>query len=48
MSSGSEKESNVTYELKQPLDDTMTLKVKLVIGQKTVNVPFELKDVALP
>jgi hypothetical protein len=48
MSSGSEKESNVTYQLKQPLDDTMTLKVKLVIGQKTVKVPFELKDIALP
>ena len=48
MSSGSDKESNVTYELKQPLDDTMTLKVKLLIGQKTVKVPFELKDIELP
>jgi hypothetical protein len=34
--------------LNKPLDDTMTMKIHLVVGQKTVTVPLELKDVKLP
>lgn len=48
MSSGSDNEQTVSYDLKQPLDDTMTLQIKLLIGQKAVTVPFEVKDVELP
>ena len=39
---------SVSYQLSKPLDDTMTMKMHLIVGQKTVKVPFELKDVKLP
>lgn len=41
-------EQKVTYQLLRPLDDTMTLKMQLLAGQRMVKVPFELKDVELP
>jgi len=47
-SSGFGDTQNVNYMLSKPLDDTMTMKMHLVVGQKTVKVPFELKDVKLP
>jgi hypothetical protein len=47
-SSGSGDAQNVNYMLGKPLDDAMTLKLHLVVGQKTVAVPFELKDLKLP
>lgn len=34
--------------IRQPLDDTMKLEVQVVAGQKSVEVPFDLKDVPLP
>jgi hypothetical protein len=30
------------------LDDTMTLQIDLNVGQKTITVPFEFHDIALP
>jgi hypothetical protein len=39
---------SVNYLLSKPLDDTMTMKLHLIVGQKAVTVPFELKDVKLP
>jgi len=47
-SSGFGDTQNVNYLLSKPLDDTMTMKMHLIVGQKTVKVPFELKDVKLP
>ena len=47
-SSGFGGTQNVSYQLSKPLDDTMTMKMHLIVGQKTVKVPFELKDVKLP
>ena len=47
-SSGFGDTQNVSYQLSKPLDDTMTMKMHLIVGQKTVKVPFELKDVKLP
>jgi hypothetical protein len=47
-SSGFGDAQNVSYQLSKPLDDTMTMKMHLVVGQKTVKVPFDLKDVKLP
>ena len=47
-SSGFGDTQNVNYMLSKPLDDTMTMKIQLVVGQKTLKVPFELKDVKLP
>jgi hypothetical protein len=40
--------STYQIDLQKPLDETMTLNINLVIGQKVIDVPFELKDVALP
>ncbi len=34
--------------LERPLDDTMTLKLSLIVGQKIVDVPLDLKDIPLP
>lgn len=34
--------------LGRPLDDTMTLKLDPLVGQKTVTVPVELEDIPLP
>lgn len=48
MSSGSDEQQNRTYDLKRPLDDKMKLQIDLIIGQKTVKVPFDLKDIPLP
>jgi hypothetical protein len=36
------------YALKQKLDDTLVLQCRVITNQKTVTVPFELKDVELP
>jgi len=47
-SSGFGGKQSVNYMLNKPLDDTMTMKIHLVVGQKTVTVPLELKDVKLP
>ena len=47
-SSGFGDQQTVNYMLDKPLDDAMTMKVTLVVGQKSVPVPFELKDVKLP
>jgi hypothetical protein len=38
----------ITYELSQPVSDDVTLQIEVWPGQKTVKVPFELKDVKLP
>lgn len=48
MSTGEEDNKTYTYGLEQPPDDTLQLRIKVLVGQKTVNVPFELKDVPLP
>jgi hypothetical protein len=32
----------------EPIDPSTTVQVILIIGQQTVTVPFELKDVKLP
>ncbi len=37
-----------SVDLQRPLRDTDALRIKLPLGQKSVTVPFELKDVALP
>ena len=37
-----------TYDLTRPLDDTMTITVRVPLGQRTVRVPFDLRDVPLP
>lgn len=34
--------------ISKPVDDSMTLKIELVVGQKVVKVPFDLKDIPLP
>jgi hypothetical protein len=47
-SSGFGGKQSVSYMLSKPLDDTMTMKIHLVVGQKAVKVPVELKDVKLP
>jgi len=47
-SSGFGDQQTVNYMLNKPLDDTMTMKINLIVGQKSVTVPFELKDVKLP
>ena len=38
----------VTYDLEKPLPDDASLQLEVWPGQKTVTVPFELKDVKLP
>jgi hypothetical protein len=48
MWSGGDDDRTDTFELNRPLDDTMTLKIELIVGLKTVTVPFEIKDVELP
>ncbi len=40
--------STYGLSLGRPLDDTMTLKLTLIIGQKIVDVPLDLKDIPLP
>jgi hypothetical protein len=45
---GANNVSTYQVDLQQPLDEKMTLNLNLVIGQKVIDVPFELKDVALP
>jgi hypothetical protein len=47
-SSGFGDQQTVNYMLNKPLDDAMTMKIHLIVGQKAVTVPFELKDVKLP
>jgi hypothetical protein len=36
------------YDLDRPLDDKVVVKLHLVVGQRTVTVPFDLKDLKLP
>jgi hypothetical protein len=36
------------YALDKPLDDTMTVKMTIIVGLKTVTVPFDLKNIPLP
>jgi hypothetical protein len=36
------------YALKQKLDDTLVLQCRVITNQKTLTIPFELKDVELP
>jgi hypothetical protein len=47
-SSGFNDEKTIGYDLTQPLDEKVTMKLNLLVNQKTVKVPFELKDVELP
>lgn len=47
-STGFGKSTDYSVFLSKPLDDTMALKVELVVGQKVVKVPFEVKDLQLP
>ena len=47
-STGFNNEKTIGYDLTQPLDDEVTMKLNLLVNQKTVTVPFELKDVELP
>ncbi len=37
-----------TLDLEKPLDDSMKLVVKISMDRKTLQVPFDLKDIALP
>jgi len=37
-----------SVSLNKPLDETMSLRVSLIIGQQVLDVPFELKDLPLP
>ena len=48
MATGMGKTKMFSYDLDKPLDDTMTVEIHLVVGPKTVVVPFDLKDVELP
>jgi hypothetical protein len=48
MSSGDAKSKSITYDLQEPLVDDTVLQIEVWPGQKTVKVPFELKDVKLP
>lgn len=48
MSMGTGDERTTTYTLNKPLDDTITLKIHVLAGLKNVNVPFDLKNLALP
>lgn len=48
MSTGSDDKKTYSYDLKKPLDDKMTVKIELMVGLKTITVPFDLKDIELP
>jgi hypothetical protein len=48
MSSGSDDTKTYVMSMDKPLSDDMTVKIHLVVGLKTVTVPFEFKDVPLP
>ena len=48
MSSGSDNKKTYIYDLDQPLDDTIVVKVELMVGLETITVPFDLKDIELP
>jgi len=47
-SSTSNAEKTIVYNLSTPLTDDMTLAVDLLIGQETITVPIDLKDIPLP
>ena len=55
-SSGSEQraprladtELEMSFQLKEPLNNAMVLKLYVIVGQEAVRVPFDLKDIALP
>ena len=47
-SMGSAAKRTIQYELSRPIDARTTLNIHVVVGQKTVAVPFELRDVELP
>jgi hypothetical protein len=38
----------ISYMLSKPLDDTMTMKIHVLVGQKTMPVPFDLTNLELP
>ncbi len=47
-SGGSDKLQTYHLGLRKSLDDAMTLEINLVIGQKTLTVPFDLRNIELP
>lgn len=44
----SESEHPHTYVLNRPLDDAMTITIHVRLDQRTIRIPFDLKDVPLP
>lgn len=47
--SGNINDTKMTgYSLDRPLDDQMTFTAHLIIGQRTITVPIDLKEVPLP
>lgn len=48
MTSNNGNTHEVTYFLESPLTDTTELQIEVWPGQKTLQVPFELKDIKLP
>ena len=38
----------MSFQLKEPLNNAMVLKLYVIVGQEAVRVPFDLKDIALP
>jgi hypothetical protein len=47
-STGFGDEKLIAYELSQPLDDNVTMTLRLLVNQQTVTVPIDLADVELP
>ena len=45
---GMNDKRTITLSLEKPLTDAMTVKLHLMVGQKLVDVPIDLKDIPLP
>lgn len=45
---GMNDKRTTTLSLEKPLNDAMTVKLHLMVGQKLVDVPIDLKDIPLP